>query len=902
MACIDDYVAALARLQKEFGFAKDSNAAQKASERILKRESDLALLGKKFSDVNPNTQRTFGDEIYDAEIKQYLTENIQEGLNRTTDDAITDLTFKTVGLKNTIREFYPKKSEAEAIALAKMSLLVDTNFSYNTHSLETTTLAEMQSGHGDFYNRLQEQLPEFDLESMMRNETFVNELIDEYIIMINVKNWPTARLKKLDTTTMPEAHVVARTFIEEGIELKNIKMNAYGREATTIFQNKMRVDMTADLVKEKFANRNLFAEFMIKHIDETAYRNQNIDPKQLMGDVYDSLIKGDIKSWREIDNFIKKYDEETNIGQKSTLNGIEYKDGAGFRAVSDAVGYTKDVSQMMLNTMRYNSQLVALTKVFGPNPILGFNQFKKSLYDDFGNRLEGLPSVLKTQLDGVLDFVEQKINPDIMERSGVVPVFTTIRRIQSIGKLGSAVITSLLDVPVFLFTGRKMFGQDWNELFSAVFNVVPFVHDRKDQTKFASYFLEFSESWLDSARDRLGLVDASFLNAAKGGSMQRKISNGAAWYSNKIFQLSGLNYWTKNLQAGAAGVYVKSFGNLIDGNVEWKGIHERFRAQLQRYGVTENDWKFLLDNKKDILDHRGRLDMYKLGRVEINTKNNIIGETNLRDKIVASVSDSVNTMIIKPGEFDRLGSALYQDSSGLVGQLMKSITQFKTQPISYTRKVYMRHFQRNLLQQAGVNPGVLHYMSDATMLIGGLTLMSMFQLQTKQLVAGKSLYDMTTPTFWTEVVNQGGYLGLLQDLPMNMGLRELITQGLSDEPEKFTSSAETYDRLLGPIITDSMKLLQGLKQTATGGIRYAKDISDEELFKTGVSGITGLFGQYTGFKNFLFTKLLYRKYLTEHMSEWFNGDAYRKSQSRIQDEADENRKGKPNNWLFEKLP
>ena len=42
--------------------------------------------------------------------------------------------------------------------------------------------------------------------------------------------------------------------------------------------------------------------------------------------------------------------------------------------------------------------------------------------------------------------------------------------------------------------------------------------------------------------------------------------------------------------------------------------------------------------------------------------------------------------------------------------------------------------------------------------------------------------------------------------------------------------------------------------------------------------------------------------MTEFLGEWFNADAYERSQKRAQSDADENRKGKPNNCIFEQLP
>jgi hypothetical protein len=48
--------------------------------------------------------------------------------------------------------------------------------------------------------------------------------------------------------------------------------------------------------------------------------------------------------------------------------------------------------------------------------------------------------------------------------------------------------------------------------------------------------------------------------------------------------------------------------------------------------------------------------------------------------------------------------------------------------------------------------------------------------------------------------------------------------------------------------------------------------------------------------------MLYRKYLSEYLSEALNPQEYRRAERRAQNEADEMRRGKLNNWIFEQLP
>ena len=923
MDCIDIYVKKILEIEKKYNTPPSQKidaaeqtktdinrideiraARQIAIERIQKVNEILQAKGKKFEDINPNSGISYGDEIINSELNIYILGSDIVPQSRTTLDAVDDFVTKRDALANTIRLAYPKMSEKNVLAEATQALLVDTNYSYGYHSLETLTVIEKQSRHGEFYNRLEQELPNFKLETELLTETFRRDFIDEYINMAHIDRWE--KQQNISITKNETAHKVARIFIEEAIQLPNLKLVAAGRENRSLFANKMRVEMTPDLVKEKFKTPESFADFMLQHIDTAPLEKRYLSPKQLMISIYDGLLSGKIKSWREIDNFLKKQDELTNAGQISTLGGLEYKSGIDFRAVNDAIGYTKDISQLMLNTMQYNSQIVALTKMFGPKYWQGFEQIKKLVTDRYGKNLEALDIGTRTQIDGIFTIIDHKINPDIMERSGFVPAFTIAKRLQAISKLGTVLLTSMMDAPIFIFTGRTMFGNDLGSLYKAVFNVIPFVHNRQEQMKFATYFLEFSDSWLNSARDMVSITNPSSFNALRGGTALRSTANFSSWYNNKIFQLSGFNYWTRNLQAGAAGVYVKSFGRLIKGEngeqVAWTALHPRFRAQLMRYGVDENDWAFLL--KHQPLDATGRLDMYKLGRLELLNSDKVVRESPIQQKIIAAVSDAVNTMVVKPGEFDRSASAFFQDDSKLIGQMMTMITQFKSQPLSYTRKVFMRQFHRKLYETAMPAEvyGKMEKIMDFTALAGGLLIVSALQLQLKQVVAGKNTYQMNSPTFWLETLNQSGITGLYQDFFFQLGGKELLAQMTSEDPESVLSSAEKYDRMLGPILADAQKLMDGVGRTAQGGVRYYKGIDDGDMLQTGVGSITSLLASYSGAKNLIWTKMIYRKYMTEFLGEWFNADAYERSQKRAQSDADENRKGKPNNWIFEQLP
>lgn len=920
--CIDLYVQAILKLGKELPSAQELAAVES---RIAERQKILSDQGLSINSIDPVDGKRWGDKIADDEVKKFIRDSFLEDPLDESAQTWANTLRDVDQLTAEIKKAYPKYSDAKARIIAMNSTLVDTNFTFNTKNLESTFIAEKQTTHGDFYNRIQNELPDFDLDSEFRNAEFSDAFINEYIRMMDLEQWPTAKMTKLPTSSR-EAHIVARAFVEEAIQKPNLKMIVLGRQDKRAFVNKLRVEITAGRLKESFKDSAEFADFMLEHLKVEKYTDRLGDrelTRQMFMDIHEKFMTDDSFTWRKIDDFISEYERSANIdprfvssitGYRAKLNGIEYRDGAAFKAVNERIGFNQNIANLVLNTMQYNSQLVAFTKHFGHNWSSSFD-YLKNVYKQLKTELpSGIAEVktLRMESDAILSWVESRINPDIMEKTNVVPVFSVLRRVQAAAKLGGAVITSLLDVPVFIFTGRRFFGNSLGEVFKAVTSGIPFLTNRKDQLKFASYFLDYSESWMDAARDRFGINDVSFLNPRNMSKRFRNINDGASFFSNSVFRLSGLNAWTRNLQSGAAGMYVKQFGQLIDDGVAFKDLHPRFQAQLRKYRFDERDWNKLLDlhltNKNidgGVLDQRGRLDLYKLGRLEKELPGIDDIDHIIRNKLVNAVSDAVNTMVIKPGQFDRLATAMFRGTGTAEAEIAKTIMQFKTQPITYFRKVYLRHWHRNLLQQGGVPKDQIykmHYIMDGTALIAMMMGMSALQLQLKQFIAGKKLYDKESPQFWIDAAQQAGIIGILQDTFMDFGGKSILEQMFSDEKEPIQSTAERYDRMFGPLLADIQKLLQGTFEITGGIIRQAKDIDEGQLTNKGLTKIFGLMGQWTGLKNLIWTKMLWRKYMSEHLYEWWNSEGAQASQRRLQQEADKNRGGEINNWLFEKLP
>ena len=141
---------------------------------------------------------------------------------------------------------------------------------------------------------------------------------------------------------------------------------------------------------------------------------------------------------------------------------------------------------------------------------------------------------------------------------------------------------------------------------------------------------------------------------------------------------------------------------------------------------------------------------------------------------------------------------------------------------------------------------------------------------------------------------------------LQSGGEELIEQLYTpDEKVRFPTTAEAVSSLLGPAFVDFMKLAGGAGTAfIVGPIRQGVGAEDDwKTMKKGLHNLTKLALGTTGLQNLWFTKLLYRKWVSEHLHELFDPEGYRRRERRLRREA---RKkfygGTYNNMIFDKVP
>jgi hypothetical protein len=795
------------------------------------------------------------------------------------------------------------RGEAEQVYRAFNALLLNTNDVVGHVPLELLIKNLRSTMIADFQRALDrsDALKGKRFEKWIEDEQNDSDMSDEFYDMNEQFRSDTPQVTKND-----QAYQVAKIFFDTVIRPSAADLKIMGRK--TGIASKTRLSVRFDFTKTiDEGTRADFQNFMRDKIRKYTVKNGEVedDVTDIILDVVYDTVRDKEQGWRKVNqnirNKLRSLHESPaafaqNYQGKSHLSFI---DGAARRQVVNKYSNYSTGALEFMNAILENGRERALTQFFGPEYEGVYGSIKASLtkggqegLGPLGNDFDSLTNVQKKVARSVAGYVEsQYINPAYGETDRFASIMSALRNVQNIGKLGSASITSILDVPTFSYTGKRLFGLDVDELIAGFTRTNKYKGTPEEIEYHRRLTLDAMNGLMNNVGQRFGAVDS--LGAYS------KFEKGSAAYANYIFKLSGLTLWTESLQGAAANVYARSLGTHITKGVKWNDLNDNFRSQLKRYGMTEQDWQFVLRNKP--LNDEGLFDMNILRSLEDGDASNRtvrlrMGTDSIYEKFQATMRDAVDTMVIKPGDFDILATSFFPaEFAGPGTQIAKMFSQFKTHPITYYRKVISRRFLNNRLGDAYANAPnreLVEKVADLAVITGMMVMTGALVTQLKQVISGKQGYTWDSPTLWARAATTSGAFGILSDMFLTIGGGEdIIASIISPRKEPIRTTAEKFELLLGPMIVDIAKLLDNTQKLTIGSIRDAKNLDEGELVDKGFSNLTKFVLDTAGFKNLVLTKALYRIFVTEYLTEWMDPDGYYRTQRRLDTEAFEERIG-----------
>ena len=767
-----------------------------------------------------------------------------------------------------------KLTKQRAYQRAFISMIYNTNDTADI-PLESIEKSLFKNSLGEFLAKTQKGIGEEPINFISKQENF-DDMLTEFFTFFKNPNNVNSVTKNI------KAFKMAKEFFDA--KYKMFERRKQNGDNNILLEQNIRVRWAQNKIKK--TNKDEFIKEIAEGLDEGVHGDLQAR-SQIATRIYDNYTQNSTPDWRaQGDTDLKGLNDADTATPldampQDRIPSLTFKDGATFNAVSRKFSDV-DSRVLLMNYFNETSRELSLIQFFGADYRNGVRRFIDELEQNqkYDNAFRSKGKL--GEVDAVKRFLDRKVNPIIAETSKLASGFTTLRNFEAAAKLGGAFITALMDTPVMIIAGRKLFGLPMTDLLSSVFRYgksgAP-----SDMNDYARYMLEGCESYLGALQERFNVSD-SLTNFGKAEGVSVRTAHA-------VFKFSGLNWWTEGRKAMAAGIYGQELGRLIKNKVPFEELNPQFRQQLEKFGITgkrksgEAEWRKLL--REQPLDEKGRIDLYAIREDSFEFS---YGKRSVRQKVASAMNDAVDTMVMTPSQFDVDSAALFNDPLGVGGQVIKSMTQFKAHPISLFRKVYMRSYK-----QEGLGSTV----STAAALAATLTFMGGLILQLKQFLAGKETYKPNNE-FFVQAIRQGGALGIVQDMFMLFG-GENVIRAVTGGRTKYQSQTRISNDLLGVLFSDFLKVSSVVTEVPIQASKYFynEDYNFDRLMRNSTKTILDLVPA----QSLWYTKMLYRKYLHEYTAQLVDPSGYNKRQRNLRKNALKDKgKSKYNNFIYENLP
>ncbi|MGN7770768.1 hypothetical protein [Phyllobacterium sp. 22552] len=375
-----------------------------------------------------------------------------------------------------------------------------------------------------------------------------------------------------------------------------------------------------------------------------------------------------------------------------------------------------------------------------------------------------------------------------------------MRNLQTAARLGSAAIAA---IP----------GDSMTMTLAANYNAIP---ASAVLARFAKDVGKGKE--VDVLARQLNVTAASVIDSALGAKRFSDEIIGQGFTgrtADTVMRLSGLNAWTEGLK--------RAFSMELMGLIARQSEHKfekldpTFRGFLERYGFNAADW--------DGLRSAPHLEADGAKFFDVNS----VEDQRLGDRMMSAIIDERHMAVLEPDARIRGAVAGGTQRGTIVGEAVRSATQFKSFPMTYM----MTHMMRAAAQDGNWNKAAYGAKLIVLMTIAGAA-----TVQAQSIIAGRDPQDMNpmdNPQFWMESFIRGGGGGMLGDLVHSSttrggdGLKEFA---MGPAPSTITTATgDLMQALAGKKDLNGKMVAQHIKAWVPGSsLWYSKLATDRLIF------------------------------------------------------------------------
>lgn len=410
-----------------------------------------------------------------------------------------------------------------------------------------------------------------------------------------------------------------------------------------------------------------------------------------------------------------------------------------FKSAEDWFAYNQDfgtgnLREAVFSGLRMSATNTGLMRILGPNPEASYDRLVDTLLRDVRktndvkaiDRFQNATTQdgwLQHRMDEVTGKVNQPVSALWARRAA------NIRAVQSMAKLGGAVISSITDIATYgselSFQGRG-FLSGMGDAVAAIGKGRP----KGEQKEILSSLGVFLDS-LAGDITRTGSLDESF-----GGGVSR--------WQQQFFKWNLLTPWTDTLRSSAA--LSMSHHLALQAGKSFDQLAPELKHTLELFNVTAKDWDSM--RAKGVkTDSTGTAFMVPDNLDEAQAQ-----------QLRQYITDRAETAVLEPDADSR--AMMRQGTRGgtVTGELARFIGQFKGFTTSFTRQILGREVYgrgKDALAQGSIR--------GLSQLIVASTIMGYAAMSVKDAIKGKTPRDPTDPKTILKAFTQGGGAGIYGD-------------------------------------------------------------------------------------------------------------------------------------------
>lgn len=573
---------------------------------------------------------------------------------------------------------------------------------------------------------------------------------------------------------------------------------------------------------------------------------------------------------------------EMNIGGGGSLAGkvsrerrLHFKDGLARYEYDQTFG-NSNLREGVIRGLMKSAGDTALMRVFGPSP----NGNLKFVFSDIEGILkrtaqDRLPEWQKnrTKFENIMMELDGTIN--MAGNPTLAQVGRFVRAIQSMAKLGGAVISGLADVPGFAMEMRYQGHSFFKALAEGIASTAKGRGSLEQREILASCGVFFDS-----------IIGNCISNFRQGDALGRM-----AALQNFFFKVNCLSWWTDSWKKSACLMMSHTLAQ--NKGRAFGDLNKKLARALKLYGIDEGRWDLLRSGATKAADGREYLtpevalqasdaacEAYMKSKGMLTSPNRIKAfKEEMAEQLRSYFRDRTQYAMLEPDA--RTGSLIHQGTRAgtAVGEAMRLAMQFKSFPLvvlqrSMGREIYgygadtlAKGLKQAIIRNDGERTGLPMFIIAST--IAGYAAMTI-----KQLLKGKTPRDFTeSPEAFGKIflasLMQGGAFGIYGDFLF---------------AEKSRVGGGFAENLLGPTASTVGDLLRYFQGAIRGEDVYAK-------------------AAFTVFNHVPGSNLFYLRSALDHailysLYEWMNPGFVERSRKRAERETNQTYFVEPNVWQW----